>query len=758
MNFSNNHLWIDDDNDYLEAMGLGFFLFDKFCPLKAIDFSNNLFDEIQRGFFKTCTALESINFSKNLLGEIPVDLFDKCTALKAIDFSNNKLFKIPDGLFKNCLVLEMVNFTNNQLENLPANLFNKCIALKAIDFSNNQLIKIGDGLFKNCLALESISFSNNLLKEIPIDLFDKCTALKAIDFSNNQLIKIADGLFKNCLALESIIFTNNDLYETPEGLFNQCTALKSINFSYNQFTKIPERLFTCYSDLLEIDFSANRIKTFHDNFLRRCAKLRSFNLEKNNIEAVSFRSLKPLSNCTDINVTDNFSYNSKSLYSSMFKNCFYKDQDFQKFLFTPHFKKYRNMDSDSDSKYYIVRNLDNNVVEKCFLAFYLSASSKTSESIKSLQSKFDLYKSKEEKSILSEFSLLDLFISAFGEINDFKIINLKKHIDQLILKDKNLRNIEFLIRSEKTIKNLCNRSISCHFETFFPNTFYELISRVRKNNTKNVDLKFEEESTFKSFCKYVAIERNPKKIIFHLIDYTHCFNIALKNKKPEIAKFVVIMLRYYVMVWSDFKNIVWTKDLTDSERAECAKKAQDALNMFNDNLFHSFEEIFENDMGEVVTFLLDIKKLDLLNSGQNATEFLEYDLDRFNSRLPNENYYWSSDGYYCRCDHYYERKEFLQFARDNDDILRHESVKQIFTEKWHEKAAIKYYFDLLWFIVFVVFYTIYIESVGKSVANPIFQLSAWYISLVLAIVNLILEVFQCMMHFIVGKLAKYIKR
>jgi hypothetical protein len=155
---------------------------------------------------------------------------------------------------------------------------------------------------------------------------------------------------------------------------------------------------------------------------------------------------------------------------------------------------------------------------------------------------------------------------------------------------------------------------------------------------------------------------------------------------------------------------------------------------------------------------LDIKKLDLLNSGQNATDFLEYDLDRFNSRLPNEKYYSSSDGYYCRCDHYYERKEFLQFARDNDDILRHESVKQIFTEKWHEKAAIKYYFDLLWFIVFVVFYTIYIESVGKSVANPTFQLSAWYISLVLAIVNLILEVFQCMMHFIVGKLAKYIKR
>ena len=63
------------------------------------------------------------------------------------------------------------------------------------------------------------------------------------------------------------------------------------------------------------------------------------------------------------------------------------------------------------------------------------------------------------------------------------------------------------------------------------------------------------------------------------------------------------------------------------------------------------------------------------------------------------------------------------------------------------------------FMVFVVFYTIYIESNGKSDVNATLQLSVWYISLILAVTNLILEVSQCMMHIINREFrTKYITR
>ncbi len=378
---------------------------------------------------------------------------------------------------------------------------------------------------------------------------------------------------------------------------------------------------------------------------------------------------------------------------------------------------------------------------------------------------------------MSEFSLLDLLISIFGEIDDSKIINLKKHIDQLILKDENLVNIEFLIRSEKSIENLCRRNIPCHFETFFPNTFYDLISQVRKTNIESADFTSDEKLAFESFCKYVAIKKEPKDNILHQIDYTNCFNIALENKNLEIANFVVILLRYYVMVWSD------------SEHAESNKITQDAaLNKFNQNLFNKLKYIIENDLGEIIIFLMDIKKLDQLMDNKkldqlmdnkkldqlmdnkkldqlmdnkkldqehNRREFLEYDLDRFNSKCNNLTKFFDLANFFKRTEDGDKKKEFLQFAKDNELLLKHESVKQIFKEKWREKAAIKYYFTLLMIIVFVVFYTIYIELKGKIDVDATLQLSAWCISLILAIINLILEIFQCLMHLIKGKFEKY---
>ena len=729
-------------------------LFDNCHALKEMNFSNNQLAKLPDSLFSHCPSLKHINFNYNQLSLIPYGLFDKCPALEKMYLSNNQLTKIPDRLFDNCPALKEIKFNYNQLALIPDGLFDSCCVLEGTKFNSNRLFKIPANLFGNCPALKWINFNCNQLTKIPDGFFNNCRTLEFIRFSNNQLSFIPDALFDTCPALECLDFNNNQLLTIPDGLFDKCFAVTKILFSNNQLSKIPESLYKshiCFC-LEVVDFSANRIKLFNGHLFGQCDKLRSLNLEKNNIEVVSFRSLEPFSNCSDINLRGNFFFNSKSLYSLMFQHCFSKDKDLQR-IFNSYFKKYRNVNF-FDSKFYIIRNFDNNLVENSFLAFFLTSSAKTSMSIKSLKTKFDFYSSRLENSFSFdfEFSLLDLFISVFGEIDDSKVINLKKHIDQLILKDENLGNIEFLIRSEKTVRNLCMRNISSHFEAFFTNTFSQLISRVHKTYAKAEDLNSEEEFAFKSFCQYVAIKRDPKEIIFHLIEYTECFNISLRNKNHEIAKCVVSLLRYYVMVWNDFTNVVWTKDLTVFERAECSKRAQSALKKFNRNLFDQFEFMFENDLVEIITFLLDIKKLDQIKPVQNKSEFLEYDLNRFDSK--------QTDPDCCleRAQDGQKKKEFLQFARDCDDILKHESVKRIFREKWREKAAIKYYFDLLMFIVFVVFYTIYIESNGKSDVDDTFQLSAWYISLVLAIINLILEVFQCFMHIIYGKFSQYITR
>ena len=148
------------------------------------------------------------------------------------------------------------------------------------------------------------------------------------------------------------------------------------------------------------------------------------------------------------------------------------------------------------------------------------------------------------------------------------------------------------------------------------------------------------------------------EIIFHLIDYTECFNISLGNKNCEIAKFLIILLRFYCKVWSEFENVDWIKDLPWSERDRCSRKAHDALNKFNRNLLLKLEDIIETDLKEIVIFLLNIEKYDRLNrekkvaakknkekekektgnkrKGKIDTSFLEYDLDRYNSKQTDQ--------------------------------------------------------------------------------------------------------------------------
>ena len=125
------------------------------------------------------------------------------------------------------------------------------------------------------------------------------------------------------------------------------------------------------------------------------------------------------------------------------------------------------------------------------MLLYLSSSSKVYDSLfsgqTSLKSKFEKLTNECICGRYShKFSVLDLFVWVFGEIDDSKIIHLKDHIDQLAKRDSKLINIDFLIKSEHSIEHLCTRNIHSHFQSFFPHDYYNLLSIVRKTpiNTK----------------------------------------------------------------------------------------------------------------------------------------------------------------------------------------------------------------------------------------------------------------------------------
>jgi Leucine-rich repeat (LRR) protein len=223
---------------------------------------------------------------------------------------------------------------------------------------------------------------------------------------NNQIFALPGGIFNECEQLVWISFNNNEITALPKYLFNKCEQMQRIYFNNNQISEIPEGIFHKCTHLTTINFALNRIKEFHFNYFSSSTKVRSLNLEKNNIQAVSFNALEPFSKSTDINFTNNCLQNSKSIYSSLLQHKSYSLLEYSDLSKTYFYKK---LDS---SQYFIIRQYEEVLVEKYFLALYLSSSSKTYEYICSVKSNFDRYNSKEMADpFQTEFSLLDLFIS-----------------------------------------------------------------------------------------------------------------------------------------------------------------------------------------------------------------------------------------------------------------------------------------------------------------------------------------------------------
>jgi len=363
--------------------------------------------------------------------------------------------------------------------------------------------------------------------------------------------------------------------------------------------------------------------------------------------------------------------------------------------------------------------------ENKFLFFYLSDRPRVYTSLfgdkenkLSLKYKLDYFinESKENEQI----TLLDLFIWLFGDIDDSKIIHLKDHIDQLTRSDPQLINKEFLIRSEHSIKHLCTRNVYSHFNSFFPHTYFELMALLQKTKVKARDFKVNEEDYFKGFLynidkKWKENEEDFRPIFFD-IDYQECFNIAIDNKNCDIAKFVILLLRYFFI-----------------KRPE-SPEMKEALNKFNRNLLLKFDVIFRYELYDIVRFLLDIRKLDEFSRPKKnkIQEFLVYDTDQFNAKPQAKIEIQRTE----------MKKEFLELLKTRNDLLKHESSKLILHEKWREKRFFTYYFQLFWTSIFVVFYTIYIEVQDQPAVDTNIQLATKYISLSFVILNILVEILQ----------------
>lgn len=223
--------------------------------LERIDFSDNLIENLPRNIFEDFKKLRHINFSFNRIIELDGSLFKGLDNLRSIDFSNNKIQTLHKNLFTGLNKLEIIKFNGNRIRHLDRYMFEDLRNLEQIFFNENNIERLLDTIFYGLRKLQFIKFSNNNLSYIERNIFNQLYSLKYIYFDSNLIESLDPNIFYGLVRLYALDFSKNRIRLLDNSIFNGLNNLKFINFESNFLENIVPSIEL--TNLLAVNFSNN---------------------------------------------------------------------------------------------------------------------------------------------------------------------------------------------------------------------------------------------------------------------------------------------------------------------------------------------------------------------------------------------------------------------------------------------------------------------------------------------------------------------
>ncbi|ALC46696.1 Lrrk [Drosophila busckii] len=230
------------------------------------------------------TAVTRIDFSHNLLTNIPSELFN-LVSLKYLNLAQNKIVELPaplnGGKSYNCPVLDELFLQDNQLTCLPAAVF-QLPALSMLDISNNKLQQLPFDMWR-APKLRELNVAFNLLRELPVPpmqtsssqwSLDKLQLLQSCEQTNNNKPHTVclQTLTHRNLWSTALDITDNELKWQQQDEQQQqqqgadkatigVSQLSSLNIANNLFTSIPVALPCLAVHLTRLNMSYNSLRS-----------------------------------------------------------------------------------------------------------------------------------------------------------------------------------------------------------------------------------------------------------------------------------------------------------------------------------------------------------------------------------------------------------------------------------------------------------------------------------------------------------------
>ena len=180
--------------------------------------------------FRYAATLESLDLSKNIMINLPIDFFESCLSLKSLRLAGNFYEACPPAI----LLLKQLTHLDLSFNKLQENAIEPLIQLKTIThlyLDSNYLQNLPES-FCALQNLRTLSLSNNYFSSVPNVIFS-LTGLNELDLSFNLL-------------------------EELSGRISLLSKLKTLVLAGNLLTLLPQELVLLYN-LAVIDIRGNSI-------------------------------------------------------------------------------------------------------------------------------------------------------------------------------------------------------------------------------------------------------------------------------------------------------------------------------------------------------------------------------------------------------------------------------------------------------------------------------------------------------------------
>lgn len=279
--------------------------FKGLSSLEMIDFGSNKIAQLDWNTFQGLSNLKSVDFNANLLTKLDARMFQDQRGLKMLNFGSNQITHINPKLFEHLNCLTDLDFSSNRISHLNCRTFDGLTSLRIVNFESNQIAELDRSIFRCLKGLTDINFSSNQIIKLDEDIFYGLDKLVQIYFPSNKITRLDPNMFKDKRDLKWIDFSSNNIRNLHGDMFRGLANLQMINMSANQINELDVRLFNGLDWLISIDFSSNKIRNLHGNIFRGLENLQIINMSANQIKELDVRLFDDLQRLVSIDFSSN---------------------------------------------------------------------------------------------------------------------------------------------------------------------------------------------------------------------------------------------------------------------------------------------------------------------------------------------------------------------------------------------------------------------------------------------------------------------